>query len=78
MKTRAMNLSPDVVRVEGTAWGETPPALVLETWGDGDVTHRVRIAMTPVTIEEIALRLWELRAKYAGTLDSMTRVLKGE
>jgi hypothetical protein len=78
MSTRTMNIRPDVVRTEGNAWGDTAPSLVLEVHSNAEVTHRVRIPLSPQMIEEIAYRLWETRAKYAEALNSMTRVLKAE
>jgi hypothetical protein len=78
MKTRTMNIHPDVIRAEGHAWGDSPPELIFEAYENGDVTHRVRVALNPVLIEEIALKLWATRAKYQEALNSMTRVMKGE
>lgn len=78
MKTRTMNIDPQIVRQDGQAWGNSQPELILEAYEDGEVSHRVRVKLTPVLIEDIAMRLWEVRGKYAKALTDMTARLKGE
>lgn len=78
MTTRTMNLSPDYIRSEGAAWGDTPPSLVFEEYENGEVVRRVRVSVNPVLIEELGMRLWEIRGKYAKALEDMTKALKGD
>jgi hypothetical protein len=76
MTIRTMNLRQvDAVSAQGNAWGSDPPCLVFETYGDGEVSHRIKIYMRPVDIEELGRRLWEIRDKYAKALSDMDAVL---
>lgn len=77
MKTRTMNLAPDVISVEGHAWSRELPKLVLEEYDNSGAIKRVRIEIRPIDIEYLARNLWELRGKYEKALSDMTNALKG-
>ena len=76
MTTRTMNVQPDAISAQGSAWGTELPVIIIEQYEDGEISRRVRIQMRPIDIEEMARRLWEIRAKYAKALEDMTRALK--
>lgn len=76
MKTRSMNVDPDVIDVEGNAWSKELPRLVFKQYDNGQVVRKVSIPLRPVDIESVASALWELHGKYQKALEDMTRRLK--
>jgi hypothetical protein len=70
-----ITIDVDMVKIEGSWWGNEAPSLVMDELGRGRVRKRVRVRMSASIISEIARKLWALQKQHAEVSASLQRNL---